>query len=37
MNIVTWNVLILLQPGKMNELADEVRNLKMDVIGLQEI
>lgn len=37
MNIGTWNILTLLQPGKMNELAEQIEKLNVEVVALQEI
>jgi hypothetical protein len=36
MNIGTWNVLTLLKPGKMQELAEHIKIIKLDV-AIQEI
>jgi exonuclease III len=36
MNIGTWNVLTLLKAGKMQELAEQVNRIKLDV-AIQEI
>ena len=33
----TWNVQIMLQPGKMMEIADEVLKLGIDLVAVQEI
>jgi exonuclease III len=37
MNIGTWNVLTLLKPGKMQELAEQIKRIKLDVVAIQEI
>jgi exonuclease III len=37
MNIGTYNVLTLLKPGKMQELAEHVNRIKFDVVAIQEI
>jgi exonuclease III len=36
MNIGTWNLLTLLKPGKMQELAEQIKRIKLDV-AIQEI
>jgi hypothetical protein len=37
MNIGSWNVLSLLKPGKMQELAEQITRIKLDVVAIQEI
>jgi hypothetical protein len=37
MNIGTWNILTLLKPGKMQELAEQIKRIKLDVVAIQEI
>jgi exonuclease III len=37
MNIETWNLLTLLKPGKMQELAGQINKIKLDVVAIQEI
>jgi exonuclease III len=37
MNIGTWNVLTLLKPGKKQELAEQIKRIKLDVVAIQEI
>jgi len=34
--IVTWNVLNLLKPGKMQELADQIANTLLETVAIQE-
>jgi len=35
--IGTWNVMTLLKTGKMNEIADEMSKMQLQVIALQEL
>jgi exonuclease III len=37
MNTGTWNVLTLLKPGKMQELAEQIKRIKLDVVAIHEI
>jgi exonuclease III len=37
MNIGTWMVLTLLKPGKMQELAENIKRITIDVVAIQEI
>ena len=34
--IGTWNVMTLLKPGKMQELAEEVAKTQLEILALQE-
>jgi len=33
----TWNIRIMMQAGKMYEIAAELGNFKLDIVALQEI
>jgi hypothetical protein len=35
--IGTWNVQTLLKPGKMQEIADQIKNSQIKILALQEI
>lgn len=37
LKISTWNVRTLLKPGKMNEVANELRRYKIDIAAIQEV
>jgi exonuclease III len=37
MHIGTWNVLTLLKPGKVQELAGQINRIKLDAVAIQEI
>jgi hypothetical protein len=37
MNTGTWNVLTLLKAGKMQELAEQIKRIKLNVFAIQEI
>jgi hypothetical protein len=32
----TWNVMTLLKPGKMQELAEEIEKTQIEILALQE-
>jgi exonuclease III len=34
--IVTWNVLNLLKPGKMQELVEQIANTQLEIVAIQE-
>lgn len=34
--IVTWNVLKLLKPGKMEELVQQIANTQLQIVSIQE-
>jgi len=36
-NIVTWNVRSMLQAGKMEEIADELKKYNIQITALQEV
>ena len=36
-NLGSWNVKTLLIPGKMQELAEQITKIKMDIVAVQEI
>jgi len=36
-NIATWNVQSMLQAGKMEEIADELKNYNIQITALQEV
>ena len=35
--IRTWNVRTLLQPGKMQELAEQISETQLEILAIQEI
>ncbi|KAI5703538.1 hypothetical protein M8J75_013060 [Diaphorina citri] len=37
LTIASWNVLTLKQPGKMQEVANEMKNFNIDLLALQEV
>jgi transcriptional regulator len=34
--IGTWNVLILREPGKMQELADQIKETRREILAVEE-
>ena len=36
LNLATWNVKTLLQPGKLNELKNEIEKTNLDIVAVQE-
>jgi len=36
-NIATWNVQFMLQAGKMEEIADELKKYNIQITALQEV
>jgi hypothetical protein len=36
-HIGTWNVMTMLKPGKMHEMADQMLKTQLQIITLQEI
>jgi hypothetical protein len=36
LTIATWNVRLMLQPGKLVEIADEARKFKINFLAIQE-
>ena len=37
LNIDTWNVMTLLKPGKMNEIAEQMLSTQIQIIAFQDI
>jgi hypothetical protein len=33
----TWNILTMLKPGKMQEMAEQIQNTLLKIVALQEI
>ena len=33
----TWNILTMLKPGKMQEIAEQIQNTTLQIVALQEI
>jgi hypothetical protein len=33
----TWNILTLLKPGKMHEIAEQMLNTQLQIVAIQEI
>jgi exonuclease III len=33
----TWNILTMLKPGKMQEIAEQIQNTSLQIVALQEI
>ena len=36
LSMATWNVKTMSQPGKMNEIADEIKKFKINILAVQE-
>jgi hypothetical protein len=37
LTVASWNVRTTLQPGKMNEVVEQLRKFNMDMMAVQEI
>jgi hypothetical protein len=37
MVIGTWNILTMLKPGKMQEIAEQIQNTTLQIVALQQI
>jgi hypothetical protein len=37
LHIGTWNVLTLREPGKMQECAEQVKDMRIEILAIQEM